>query len=136
MKVGIRKPNIEKSIKARTTGRVKRTAKRTFIPFYGKKGMGYLKDPERAIKNKVYHKVTVDPLDPLKHPGRGDEIEYIETDQPKGSALIGLIAIIFLVTFIYTLVKLAFFAELHLRPLLISVICLIIVIIGNKVIRR
>lgn len=58
MKVGYRKPNIKKSVKARTTGKIKRKAKKAVNPFYGKKGMGYIKDPERAIKNKVYHKTT------------------------------------------------------------------------------
>lgn len=66
MKVGIRTPSPTKSLKARTTGRVKRAVKRSYNPFYGKKGVGYLKDPERAAKNKVYHKVTVDPLDNVK----------------------------------------------------------------------
>lgn len=66
MKIGLRTPSPTKSIKARTTGRINRTVKKSFNPFYGRKGMGYLKDPERAIKNKVYHKVTVDPLDEMK----------------------------------------------------------------------
>lgn len=66
MKIGIRTPSPEKSIKARTTGRIKRKAKSSINPFYGKKGMGYLKDPERAIKNKVYHELTIDPLDEAK----------------------------------------------------------------------
>ena len=58
MKVGYRKPNIKKSIKARTTGKIKRKAKKAVNPFYGKKGMGYIKNPKRAVKNKVYHKTT------------------------------------------------------------------------------
>ena len=66
MKIGIRTPSPTKSVKARTTGRVKRTVKRSYNPFYGIKGIGYLKDPERAVKNKIYHKVTVDPLKPIK----------------------------------------------------------------------
>lgn len=66
MKVGIRTPSPEKSIKARTTGRVKRKVKSSINPLYGKKGMGYVRDPERAIKNKVYHAVTIDPLESLK----------------------------------------------------------------------
>lgn len=59
MKFGIRKPNIKKSIKARTTGKLKRTAKKTVNPLYGKKGMGYINNPEKAIKNKVYNKTTI-----------------------------------------------------------------------------
>ena len=58
MKFGMRKPSIKKSIKARTTGRVKRAVKSSLNPLYGKKGMGYVKKPKRAIKNKIYKKTT------------------------------------------------------------------------------
>lgn len=58
MKIGFRKPNIKKSIKARTTGKIKRKMKKAVNPFYGKKGMGYIKNPKRAVKNKIYHKTT------------------------------------------------------------------------------
>lgn len=34
--------------------------------------MGYIKNPEKAIYNKVYHKVTVDPLKPLKNGSRNN----------------------------------------------------------------
>lgn len=59
MKVGMRKPSIKKSIKASTTGRVKRTIKSNVNSLYGKKGMGYINNPEKAIYNKVYNKTTV-----------------------------------------------------------------------------
>ena len=42
MKVGVRKPNLKKSIKAKTTGKVKRTVKKTINPLYGKKGWAML----------------------------------------------------------------------------------------------
>lgn len=58
MKVGFRKPNIKKSIKARTTSKVKRKMKKAVNPFYGKKGMGYIKNPKKAVYNKVYNKTT------------------------------------------------------------------------------
>ena len=54
MKVGIRKPSIKKSISARTTGKVKRKLKRVANPFYGKKGMGWIKNPKKALSNKIY----------------------------------------------------------------------------------
>jgi len=57
MKIGIRKPSIKKSVKARTTGALKRKVKRAVNPFYGKKGMGWLK-PKRALRNKIYKKTT------------------------------------------------------------------------------
>ena len=53
MKVGIRKPSIKKSFKARTTGRVKRTLKSSIDPTYGKKGVGYIKNPKKAIYKKI-----------------------------------------------------------------------------------
>ena len=58
MKIGLRTPSLKKSFKARTTGRLKRKIKKATNPFYGKKGMGYIKNPKRAIKNKIYHKTT------------------------------------------------------------------------------
>lgn len=59
MKVGIRTPNIKKSIKARTTGKIKRKIKKALIPGYGKKGMGWIRDPKKAAYNKIYNKTTV-----------------------------------------------------------------------------
>ena len=58
MKFGMRKPSVKKSISARTTGRAKRTIKKAFIPGYGKKGMGWIKNPRKALYNKVYRKTT------------------------------------------------------------------------------
>ena len=59
MKIGFRTPNIKKSIKARTTGRIKRTMKRSVNPFYGKKGIGFIKNPIKSVKNKIYKKTTI-----------------------------------------------------------------------------
>lgn len=58
IKVGFRKPSIKKSIKARTTGKLKRKVKRTINPLYGKKGMGFIKNPRKSIRNKIYRKTT------------------------------------------------------------------------------
>lgn len=58
MKFGMRKPSIKKSFKARTTGKAKRKVKKGLIPGYGKKGMGYIKNPKKAVYNKVYKKTT------------------------------------------------------------------------------
>ena len=54
MKFGMRTPSIKKSIKARTTGKAKRTVKKALIPGYGKKGAGWIKNPKKAAYNKVY----------------------------------------------------------------------------------
>ena len=72
MKIGIRTPSLKKSFKARTTGRINRTLKKSVNPLYGKKGMGYIKNPEKAIYNKIYHKATIDPLKPLKNGNRNN----------------------------------------------------------------
>lgn len=66
MKIGIRKPSIKKAVKAKTIGKVKRAVKKAVDPTYGKKGTGLMKDPKRAIKNKVYKKTTVGIKDILK----------------------------------------------------------------------
>lgn len=66
MKIGMRKPSIKKSIKARTTGKAKRALKKAVIPGYGKKGTGWLKDPKRAAYNKVYKKTTFSIFDLFK----------------------------------------------------------------------
>jgi hypothetical protein len=66
MKIGIRKPSIKKSISARTTGNLKRKVKRTFIPLYGKKGTGLLKDPKKAVYNYVYNRTTIGLFDIVK----------------------------------------------------------------------
>lgn len=58
MKLGIRKPSIKKSIKSRTTGKAKRKVKKALVPGYGKKGIGYVKNPKKSIYNKVYKKTT------------------------------------------------------------------------------
>lgn len=58
MKVGMRTPSLKKSFKARTTGRAKRAVKSAINPLYGKKGMGYINDPSRVIKSKIYKKTT------------------------------------------------------------------------------
>lgn len=70
MKIGVRTPSFKKSFKARTTGKINRALKRSVNPLYGKKGMGYIKNPEKAIYNKIYHKATVAPLKPLKNGSR------------------------------------------------------------------
>ena len=58
MRIGMRKPSPMRSIKARTTGRIKRSAKRAVIPGYGKKGMGWIRNPKKALYNKADHKPT------------------------------------------------------------------------------
>lgn len=58
MKFGIRKPSLRKSVSARTTGRAKRTVKRSLIPEYVKKETGVIKNPKKALYNKSYHKDT------------------------------------------------------------------------------
>lgn len=66
MKIGIRKPSIKKMVKAKTVGKAKRVVKKAVNPVYGKKGAGLVKDPKRAVKNKVYKKTTVGVKDILK----------------------------------------------------------------------
>ncbi len=66
MKFGFRKPSLKKSLKSRTTGKLKRKAKSIINPFYGKRGMGWLRDPQKALYNKIYRKTTFGISDILK----------------------------------------------------------------------
>ena len=58
MKYGMRTPNVNKRISARTTGKIKRTVNKAVNPLYGKKGIGFVNDPSKAVYNKVYNKTT------------------------------------------------------------------------------
>ncbi|EPD32417.1 hypothetical protein QP568_08890 [Propionimicrobium lymphophilum] len=66
MKFGMRKPSLTRSLKARTTGRAKRAIKRAVIPGYGRKGMGFIKNPKRSVKNSIYKKTTFSVWDLFK----------------------------------------------------------------------
>ena len=66
MKFGMRTPSLKKSIKARTTGKEKRAVKKALIPGYGKKGMGWIKNPKKAAYNKVYHRTSFSLFDLFK----------------------------------------------------------------------
>lgn len=58
MKFGLRTPSLKKSIAARTTGKMNRAIKKAIIPGYGKKGMGMITNPKKALYNKVYKKTA------------------------------------------------------------------------------
>lgn len=58
MKFGLRAPNPKSMLKARTTGRLKRAAKRAVNPTYGRKGTGLAKNPGRAAYNATYRRTT------------------------------------------------------------------------------
>ena len=58
MKIGIRKPNLKKSFKARNTARAKRALKSSINTAYDKRGAGWIKNPKRAAYNKIYNKFT------------------------------------------------------------------------------
>lgn len=76
MKFGFRKPNLEKKIKARTSGALKRKVKKTVNPFYGKKGMGLINNPSKALYNKIYSKTTMDPLKTKKAFSSNSSIDF------------------------------------------------------------
>ena len=59
MKFGFRTPSFKKSFKAKTTRKWKKQVKKSVIPGYGKKGVVYVKNPMKAVYNKVYNKTSV-----------------------------------------------------------------------------
>ncbi len=59
MKFGIRTPSLTRSIRARTTGALTRRVKRSINPVYGKQGTGWVRNPGKALYNKVYRKTSM-----------------------------------------------------------------------------
>lgn len=66
MKIGFRTPSLKKSLKARTTSKYKRQLKSAIDPTYGKKGVGWFKNPKKAFYNKIYNKTTKSIFDIFK----------------------------------------------------------------------
>ena len=66
MKIGFRTPSLKKSFKARTTSKYKRQLKSAIDPTYGKKGIGWFKNPKKALYNKIYNKTTISIFDIFK----------------------------------------------------------------------
>ena len=58
MRFGMRKPSVKRMIKARTTSRAKRAVKKAVIPGYGRRGMGFVKNPKRSVKGAIYRRTT------------------------------------------------------------------------------
>ncbi|MDY5436525.1 hypothetical protein [Peptostreptococcus porci] len=80
MKFGVRKPSPSKSLKARTTGKYKRAAKKAIIPGYGQKGTGKYKNPKKAIYNKAYNKTTFSATDGLTGSTNGTHLDSVNVD--------------------------------------------------------
>lgn len=66
MKSGMRRPSWKKSLAARTTGKYKRRMKRAIDPLYGKRGMGFVHDPKRAVRGAIYRRTTFSLFDLMK----------------------------------------------------------------------
>lgn len=74
MKMGFRTPSPKRSFSARTTGKINRTIKKATNPLYGKKGMGYINNPKKAVYNKIYNKTTVSAVKPLNTSHTSNEL--------------------------------------------------------------
>ena len=89
MKIGFRTPNVKKRVSARTTGRLKRSAK-SVIPGYGAKGMGLVKNPKKSLYNKVYHKTTVGTSDfKIPKDTASEYEEYQVPPEPRETGCVG-----------------------------------------------
>lgn len=67
MKIGLRTPSLKKSIMGMTTSQVKRGMMRSIDPTYGKKGIGFIKDTNKAVYNQIYSKTTFGGISGLKN---------------------------------------------------------------------
>lgn len=94
MNYGYRKPSIKKSISAKTTGKINRTIKSEVNPLYGKKGMGYINNPKKAVYNKVYSKTTKSILNEDK---TQDTVSDGDTSQGTATIVAWIITIIIMI---------------------------------------
>ena len=94
MKVGYRKPSIKKSIRGRTTGKIKRQIKSSINPAYGKKGMGWINDPRKAAYNKVYNITTRSIFDDISYNSNNTKSHSNSKDTSVGRIVFNTICII------------------------------------------
>lgn len=71
----LRKPSINKSISASTTGRLSKDMMRIIDPYYGKKGVGWIKNPNKALYNYIYYRTTASLNDVAKKYNNNFKIE-------------------------------------------------------------
>lgn len=50
---------------------------------YGQKGIGFIKDPQKSIKDSIYHKTTYDIMAPLKEQSTNERTSKIYTNDNK-----------------------------------------------------
>lgn len=100
MKIGIRKPSVKKSIKARTTGKIKRSIKKSVNPIYGKKGIGLINDPKKAMYNKVYNKTTIGVTDLNITSSTRSSCPPVEKHSGKTYKFFGILGMIFGILFL------------------------------------
>lgn len=99
MKFGFRTPSVKRRISARTTGRLKRSAK-SVIPGYGAKGMGLVKNPKKSLYNKVYHKTTVGTSDfKIPKDTASEYEEYQVPQEPRETGCLGCLIVFFDILF-------------------------------------
>lgn len=76
MKIGMRTPSLKKSIMGMTTSQIKRDFIRRIDPTYGKKGVGFIKNPNKAVYNQVYSRTTFGGISGLKRGLKQSKTQY------------------------------------------------------------
>lgn len=149
MKFGIRTPNIKKSIKARTTGKAKRQLKSAVNPLYGKKGMGFVNNPKKAIYNKIYNRTTISVADvsriisptatntprtrtQTETPAALSESQQTYVNELASGISLFVFSTIFLVAFSLLSILLPFLAFLLLIPIVMYILAMKHVLKANK----
>lgn len=87
MKVGMRTPSPSKSVSARTSGRITRSANKAVNPVYGKRGAGFVNDPKRAAYNSVYNRTTRSAFSKAETSRRENNIEVTGPVEYKAGTL-------------------------------------------------
>lgn len=124
----MRKPSLKRSISARTTGRLKREVKRSYNPLYGRKGMGWINNPSKAMYNKVYHQTTFSAKDVINNATtthKNNTVNNPASEHKEGGGIKDIFkAIYYILVILWNLIKIVFFAAI-----IIGILYLVISII-------
>lgn len=97
MKFGFRKPSLKRRIAARTS--LKRVVRHK-LGVKAPRGMGIVTNPKKAVYNKIYNQVTIDPIkgaSKRRRTAQNDSVDFMSTGC--SLVLVALGAIIYLLFF-------------------------------------
>ena len=136
MRIGPRKPSVKKSLSARTTGKVNRKLNKAVNPLHGKKGMGMVNDPKKAVYNKVYNKTTIGYQDVYKKANKqssAPDAPGSQTSNSNSNSNGGYGCIVFAILMLITGIIVVSFSLWGIAIILIAIVLLVFSILWKSI---